>query len=70
MEIVEPAFMLRSAVMAATSKNIPQYVEIAVNLGDPMFRGVYHDKKKHPGMLLLFTQTICSMCLSVQKTLA
>lgn len=26
---------------------LPRYVEIAVNLGDPMFRGVYHEKKKH-----------------------
>lgn len=26
---------------------LPAYVEIAVNLGDPMFRGVYHEKQKH-----------------------
>ncbi|KAL4402118.1 3'-5'-DNA exonuclease [Malassezia pachydermatis] len=26
----------------------PRYVEIAVNLGDPMFRGIYHGKEKHP----------------------
>ena len=26
---------------------LPRYVEIAGNLSDPMFRGVYHEKKKH-----------------------
>ncbi|WFD27300.1 hypothetical protein MNAN1_002296 [Malassezia nana] len=31
----------------ATSSAVPRYVEIAVNLGDPMFRGEYHGKKKH-----------------------
>ena len=25
----------------------PRFVEIAVNLGDPMFRGIYHEKQKH-----------------------
>ena len=31
----------------AVSTILPRYVEIAVNLSDPMFRGVYHEKKKH-----------------------
>ncbi|WFC96172.1 hypothetical protein MBRA1_002828 [Malassezia brasiliensis] len=34
--------------MAEAPASVPAYVEIAVNLGDPMFRGVYHDKEKHP----------------------
>lgn len=49
-------YMLRTAVMAATSKSMPRYVEIAVNLGDPMFRGVYHDKTKHPGTISVLIQ--------------
>ncbi|CCU99374.1 unnamed protein product [Malassezia sympodialis ATCC 42132] len=28
---------------------VPRYIEIAVNLGDPMFQGEYHGKKKHEG---------------------
>lgn len=34
--------------MAEAPAPVPAYVEIAVNLGDPMFRGMYHDKEKHP----------------------
>ena len=33
---------------SAMAETVPRYVEIAVNLGDPMFRGMYHDKQKHP----------------------
>ncbi|WFD43990.1 hypothetical protein MPSI1_002655 [Malassezia psittaci] len=28
--------------------SLPRFIEIAVNLGDSVFRGVYHGKQKHP----------------------
>lgn len=40
--------LVAAAAMTGTTHVLPRYVEIAVNLEDPMFRGVYHDKTKHP----------------------
>lgn len=37
--------------MTSMTPRLPRYVEIAVNLADPMFAGIYHGKKKHEGTL-------------------
>jgi len=59
--------MLRHAM--ANLSAVPRYIEIAVNLGDPMFQGEYHGKKKHEGMLKGLMQVISSMLFDVPSRL-
>lgn len=60
--------MLRHAMTSRSA--IPRYIEIAVNLGDPMFQGEYHGKKKHEGMHKKLMQSISSMSFIVRNKLA
>jgi len=36
----------------AAARSIPWFVEIGSNLADPMYKGMYHGKAKHAGMLM------------------